>query len=235
MSTNTTKIKRLFQGSEQFAPVTLSEAVVVNTRYINGQDTITTLDKVLSNAYANIAQNTENITNIDTSVQNAVDTINKAISDFADDIANKQDKLTADNLKGENGISIEISETGVITVKSDISLKLYEVVSDLPTQNISTNTIYISRSANEGKNDILSEYIWIPDDSLDDKGYWERLGTVQAEVDLSNYVTKTEFNNALSSMITAVDVTTSTEAGSVVVVVNYTIPNNLYDSVIETT
>lgn len=230
MSTNTTKIKRLFQGSEQFAPVTLSEAVVVNTKYIDGQDTITTLDKVLNKAYTSIAENTENISNIDTSVQNAVDTINKAISDFADDIANKQDKLTKDNLKGENGISIEISETGVITVKSDISLKLYEVVSNLPTENISTNTIYIAKSANEGESDVLSEYIWIPDDSLEEKGYWERLGTVQAEIDLTNYITRDEFDTALSSMITAVDVTTSTGA---VVVVNYTIPDTLYDSVIE--
>ena len=60
---NYTQIKRLFQNNTEFVPITLSEAVVVNTSTIPGLTNlgITTLDKVLRNTLSLIGTNAENI------------------------------------------------------------------------------------------------------------------------------------------------------------------------------
>ena len=71
------------------------------------------------------------------------------------------------------------------------------------------------------------------------KYIWEKIGEVQTDVDLSGYVTTETFNQTINTIngqlanaITAQDVTTSD--GSAKVVVNYTIPRDLYDSMVET-
>ena len=79
--------------------------------------------------------------------------------------------------------------------------------------------------------------MYIYEDNL--KSYvWEEIGKIQTDVDLSGYVTKNEFNSTiqnintqLSSTITARNVTTST---GTIVVVNYNIPNNLYNEAVST-
>jgi hypothetical protein len=70
----TTQIKRLIQQGTEFVPITLSEAVVVNTdnmKLMNGQG-ITTLDKVLRLALNIVDQSS---TSVDT-LNKAVETIN---------------------------------------------------------------------------------------------------------------------------------------------------------------
>ena len=60
---NYSQIKRLFQNNTEFVPITLSEAVVVNTSTIPGLTNlgITTLDKVLRNTLSLIGTNVKNI------------------------------------------------------------------------------------------------------------------------------------------------------------------------------
>lgn len=85
-----TLIKRLKQDGQQFVPVTLAEAVVVNT---NGSLGITTLDKVLGQTNVAISQ-----------INNAVSTA----------LSTKQDKLTAGygiNIADDGTISVTSSQT----------------------------------------------------------------------------------------------------------------------------
>jgi hypothetical protein len=58
----TTQIKRLYQGNQEFVPITLSEAVVVNGTNISElNNTITTLDKVLRYVIAKGTGNADGI------------------------------------------------------------------------------------------------------------------------------------------------------------------------------
>ena len=68
------------------------------------------------------------------------------------------------------------------------------------------------------------------------KYIWEKIGEIQTDVDLSGYVTTEVFeqqiqqiNTKLAVTITAENVKTSTGTA---VVVNYTIPSNLYDNMV---
>jgi hypothetical protein len=63
---NYTQIKRLFQNNAEFVPITLAEAVVVNTSTIPGLANlgITTLDKVLKNTLGLVGNNAMNITTL---------------------------------------------------------------------------------------------------------------------------------------------------------------------------
>lgn len=218
---STTQIKRLFQSKTEFAPITLAEAVVVNTSNLPGLSSlgITTLDKVLRTTMGVVGTNAAEINTLKTTVQN----INTALE-------GKQDKLTA-------GVGITISPTGVISVTN--SIELYKIVTSLPTASKDClNSIYLVPSPSGTAGNIFVEYICVYE-TTQAKYIWEKIGEVQTDVDLSGYVTNEVFNatintinGQLANTITAQDVTTSD--GSAKVVVNYTIPADLYDSMVNT-
>lgn len=216
----TTQIKRLFQQSTEFVPITLAEAVVVNTTNVPGLSSlgITTLDKVLRTTMGVVGTNSANIL----SLTNTVNQIN-------DELEKKQDKLTP-------GAGISITEEGVISVTT--SLELYKIVTVLPTASKDCENIIYLVPAQSGINgNIFREYICVYE-TTQQRYIWEQFGEVSTDVDLSGYVTKEEFNSAISTIngqlantITAQNVTTS---GGLQVVVDYTIPSNLYDSMVST-
>lgn len=216
---STTQIKRLFQSSTEFVPITLAEAVVVNTSNIVGLSSlgITTLDKVLRTTLGIVGTNSADIEELNT----AVDTINIELS-------KKQNTLTA-------GAGINISPEGVIS--ATVSFELYKIVTQLPTASKKClNTIYLVPSQHGMSGNIFIEYICVYE-TQQSQYIWEEIGKIQTDVDLSGYVTKEEFNQEISTIngklsttITAKNVTTSD--GSTAVVVNYQIPENLYDSMV---
>lgn len=83
--------------------------------------------------------------------------------------------------------------------KSEIDSKIaaiptlsYQIVSELPTANISTTTIYLlARSSSSSQPDIYDEYLYV-------NSQWEIIGSTST--DLSNYYTKTEVDNKLGGM-----------------------------------
>ena len=218
---STTQIKRLFQSKTEFVPITLAEAVVVNTSNLPGLSSlgITTLDKVLRTTMGVVGTNAADINTLKTTVQN-INTV----------LEGKQDKLTA-------GVGITISPTGVISVTN--SIELYKIVTSLPTASKDClNSIYLVPSPSGTAGNIFVEYICVYE-TTQAKYIWEKIGEVQTDVDLSGYVTNEVFNatintinGQLANTITAQDVTTSD--GSAKVVVNYTIPADLYDSMVNT-
>ena len=68
----------------------------------------------------------------------------------------------------------------------------YQVVSALPTENISTTTIYLlARSSSSSQPDVYDEYLYV-------NSQWEIIGSTST--DLSNYYTKTEVDTKLGGM-----------------------------------
>lgn len=215
-----TLIKRLYQNNNEFVPITLSEAVVVNTTNIEGLKSlgITTLDKVLRTTLNLVGTNASTLSTLN----GAVSTINSALE-------NKQDKLTA-------GAGINISDTGVIS--ATLGFELYKIVTRLPNPSEDVqNTIYIVQTSASAGN-LFSEFICVLN-PISKKYEWEEIGTIAADVDLSGYVTNETFNQAIASIntalsntISAVDVTLSDNTTKVAV--TYDIPSNLYDSAVRT-
>lgn len=83
--------------------------------------------------------------------------------------------------------------------KSEIDSKIaaiptlsYQIVSELPTANISTTTIYLlARSSSSSQPDVYDEYLYV-------NSQWEIIGSTST--DLSNYYTKTEVDTKLGGM-----------------------------------
>lgn len=230
MSENKTSIKRLYQSDKPFVPITLSEAVVVNTANLFPDSNlgITTLDKVLGH----IAQDLD-----ETVTENQ---LTQLVNEINNQLSSKQNLLTKDNLVGANGITVTFDQKdGKITIGSEISFNLYTIKSSLPNpSSLYSNTIVLipSKNPSSQETDILEEYICVTEDNI--TYTWERLGRIQpqAEINLDNYITKDDLKtelqpilNYLDSTISAKDATTSNNA---VVVVSYEIPPTLYDSVI---
>ena len=205
-----TKIKRLYQNNQEFVPITLAEAVVVDATNIPGLQTlrITTLDKVLKNTLAVVGTNTINIETINTTLTNINTTLQK-----------KQDKLTA-------GDGITIDPNGTISVTNTSTLGFqYKIVKMLPSPpgKDYENIIYLVPNTQGVNGNIFIEYICINKDS---NYIWEQIGSLTTDVNLDNYVTRTEFTNLSSIVLTAQDVTTSSGDP---VTVEIDIPNWLYD------
>ena len=205
-----TQIKRLYQNNQEFVPITLAEAVVVDATNIPGLQTlrITTLDKVLKNTLGVVGSNTLSI-----------DTINRTLATINNTLQNKQDKLTP-------GDGITIDPDGTISVTNTSTLGFqYKIVKMLPSPpgKDYENIIYLVPNTTGVNGNIFIEYICINKDS---NYIWEQIGSLTTDVNLDNYVTKTEFTNLSSIVLTAQDVTTS--SGNPVIV-EIDIPNYLYD------
>lgn len=229
---NYTQIKRLFQNNTEFVPITLSEAVVVNTSTIPGLTNlgITTLDKVLRNTLGLIGTNAHNIETLGGNII----TLTGVVEQINNELKNKQDKLTAGV-----GISITKNDQNQTVISVNHSLEIYKIVTtetwdtikDNPSQSYE-NVIYLvpQPSITSVNQNIFKEYLCIFKDGT---YQWEEFGTIQTKVDLSGYVTQGEFTalkNRVSNIeltgIFANDVFTSTGQK---VVVQYNIPNDLYD------
>lgn len=205
-----TQIKRLYQNNQEFVPITLAEAVVVNTTNIPGLNPlgITTLDKVLKNTLQVVGANTVSIS-----------TINKTLDTINSTLQSKQDKLTA-------GDGITITPDGTISITSTSTLGFqYKIVQVLPSdpKKDYENIIYLVPNAKGADGNIFNEYICINKDST---YIWEQIGSLTTDINLDNYVTKTEFSALQSVALTAQNVTTSSGTA---VTVNYDIPSTLYD------
>lgn len=223
----TTQIKRLIQQGTEFVPITLSEAVVVNTdnlTLMNGQG-ITTLDKVLSIALSNVG-----------GVITDVDTLEKAVENINSLLANKQDKLTA-------GTGITIIN-GVISATSGGSTGLYEIITGVlpnPSANY-LNKIILRPSSKGTAGNVYEEVICYQKDG---QYYWETLGSFETTVDLSTYVTKQEYNTKIQQIEQSIsDITTTlgnpisaqnVQVNGHNVVVNYTFTDaEIYGSMLQT-
>lgn len=218
-----TQIKRLFQQNTEFVPITLAEAVVVNTTGTNlPQLSITTLDKVLQSTLTLIGDNTSDL-----------NTLNQTVSNINNALANKQDKITW-------GEGFDIDENGVVNITH--SVQLYKIANNLPTASKDCeNQIYLIPSKTNVSGNVWKEFICVYSQSAQIY-VWEEIGTVQTDVDLSGYVTRTEYTSTINNIntslgnittelatkLTAVNVTNSSGQA---IAVQYSIPSTLYDDV----
>ena len=229
---NYTQIKRLFQNNTEFVPITLSEAVVVNTSTIPGLTDlgITTLDKVLRNTLGLIGANTQKIETLGGDIL----TLTGVVGQINNELQNKQDKLTAGV-----GISITKNDQNQTVISVNHSLEIYKIITtetwntikDSPSQNYE-NVIYLvpQPTITSSNQNIFKEFLCVFKDGV---YQWEEFGTIQTKVDLSGYVTQGEFK-ALKDRVSdielkgifASDVFTSTGQQ---VAIRYTIPSDLYD------
>lgn len=76
----------------------------------------------------------------------------------------------------------------IATAIGDIKEFNIEVVSTLPTENISTSTIYLVPNVEQESQNIYDEYIYIQ--TVDDAFEWEKIGS--KTIDLTDYVAKEE-------------------------------------------
>ena len=129
---NYTQIKRLFQNNTEFVPITLAEAVVVNTSTIPGLTNlgITTLDKVLRNTLGLIGTNAENIKTLGGDIV----TLTGVVKQINNELQNKQDKLIAGV-----GISITKNEQDQTVISVNHSLEIYKIITTETWNDIKDN------------------------------------------------------------------------------------------------
>ena len=169
-----TEIRRLFQQGKEFVPISLAEAVVVNTNNLPGFSSlkITTLDRVLYSLTGVVGTNSINIKNLQ-------DT--------------KQDKLTAGN-----GIVIK---DGVISTTANIG-DIYKIVSVLPHASAElTNTLYLVPTTSDNTKDgtnIFVEWLCV---KVEETYKWEKLGESKTTIDLSDYITSIPVTNSSGTII----------------------------------
>lgn len=95
---------------------------------------------------------------------------------------------TVDNLVNYYKKTETYTQSEINTLVSNINKLTTEIVQSLPTSSISTTTIYLVPVS--GKQDVYSQYMYI-------NSAWALLG--ETTIDLTNFYTKTEVDNKLSS------------------------------------
>ena len=114
---------------------------------------------------------------------------------------------TSPVLKGPKGDSVEYDDSELRSLINDRYTKeeindmisvipkfAISVVNQLPTEDISTTTVYLLPNNSGETSNLYDEYIYTTQ--------WEKLGT--QTVDLSDYPTTSEMNNAISAAIDSI-------------------------------
>lgn len=148
------------------------------------------LDGIESGAEANVQSDWNQTT---TTADNYIKNKPTKLSDFTNDsgfIKNTVNNLTNYYLKTDTYTKTEVN--GLIS--SIVTLNI-EVVSSLPTTDISQTTIYLVPKATSQTNNVYDEYI----NTDGTTAGWEKIG--DTEVDLSNYYTITQVDNLLANKV----------------------------------
>lgn len=109
-----------------------------------------------------------------------------------------------------------IGKDGSVTKAStDIDLTnpntdLFEVVTELPTENISTSKLYCVLSSKVGEENKYTEYAYIK--QTDGQFAWEKMGEFKAEPDLSGYAKLTDIGTQEDFIFTLEDGSTVTKS-----------------------
>lgn len=101
---------------------------------------------------------------------------------------------TVDNLLNYYLKTETYSKNEVNSLIDAVSSVTFEVVQVLPSQDISLSTIYLVPKQDAETNDIYDEYIYV-------NNVWEKIGST--EMDLTDYVTTSDLNNALAAYTTS--------------------------------
>lgn len=101
---------------------------------------------------------------------------------------NSNGTLSAKDPTGDAHLTTKLYVDNAVSTIPKFSV---EVVSSLPTENISTTTVYLVPSGSEEQN-LYIEYIYVNDT-------WEKLG--EQRIDLSNYPTRTELQEILNTAL----------------------------------
>ena len=113
--------------------------------------------------------------------------------------------LTKDTVGKANGVA-SLDSNGSVPIEqlSNIDTTLFLIVRELPTTDIKTNKIYLIPNKDSQGNNVYVEYLYV-------ENVWEKLGEFKAEVDLSEYVNKNEFNNTVSGINTNIATKANTQ------------------------
>lgn len=148
----------------------------------NGTRNLGSSSASFKNAYISgyLSDGTNNVSVSDIANKSEVPTNTSQLTNNSGFITNTVNNLTNYYLKSETYTKSEVQQ-----LLSTISSLKLEVVTNLPTTNISTTTIYLKPLSTTDSNNTYEEYVYI-------NNKWEIIGTTK--VDLSGYVEKEELS-----------------------------------------
>lgn len=124
--------------------------------------------------------------------EQVVEEVNEAINE-ANNLnieAEKEDNTTTITITHKDGqeqtVEILDGEKGDKGDKGDPGAIKFEIVAELPTENIKEDTIYLVPITPDTQGNNYAEYIYV-------NGQWELLGKIGVQIDLTNYVQFTDY------------------------------------------
>lgn len=154
-----------------------------------------TQNNTLTSLSAATSELNSSITSLSTSQSEIDSAQNTNISSLTTQMAGKQDTLTAGP-----GISIV---NGVISVNQ---VPLFQIVEELPTEDISVNLIYLVPNEDPEVDNLYDEWIYANNN-------WEHIGSFT--MDLTNYYDKSEVDSLLAVLSEAQDTINSMVSASI--------------------
>ena len=123
--------------------------------------------------------------------------LNTLDSDVSKELAAAVEKNDAEHKQMSSSISSNTSKITKLneTVKQLVDHNLIKIVTELPTTDIDKNCIYLVPNKDGDGNNVFVEYIYV-----ESKNTFEEVGRIQAKVDLSDYYTKEEVDDQMTTV-----------------------------------
>lgn len=123
--------------------------------------------------------------------------LNTLDSDVSKELAAAVEKNDAEHKQMSSSISSNTSKITKLneTVKQLVDHNLIKIVTELSTTDIDKNCIYLVPNKDGDGNNVFVEYIYV-----ESKNAFEEVGRIQAKVDLSDYYTKEEVDDQMTTV-----------------------------------
>ncbi len=138
--------------------------------------------KIGTDGVANLEYTNTNMSSV-TNVKEGLDTITLSVVGLVSDIGNINNASTGILAQAKQYTNQQIA------LQTHLS---FSIVSDLPSSNISTSTIYLKPISGGSSSNVYEEYIYI-------NSKWEIIGTTKT--DLSDYYTSSQVDNLLKNKV----------------------------------
>lgn len=179
------------EGNLSLSDLGIDQNFVKDNNYVHTDNNYTTADKTKLASLENY-DDTEIKADISDLETNKAD--KSEIPDVSHFITNTVNDLVNYYTKTQTYTKTEVND--LISAISTMDVRVVQV---LPTEDISTTTIYLVPKQTPATQDVYDEYIYV-------SNAWEHIGST--DIDLSDYITTSDLNTALSNYTTTSQLTT---------------------------
>lgn len=158
----------------------------INTTIVTMVNNLSAVDAVLAQLINNLSQSDSALVQVDSNLQAQITNTNNVVVESNKSLQNQIVTLNGQMATKTQINSLQSQINEIAETLGTVGTISFMIVTELPTEDIAENAIYLLPSENAAEPNMFDEYIYT-------NGAWEQIGSAGVAVNLDEYVKKTDY------------------------------------------